>query len=366
MLPCKVMSSRGIGISGLAVGLALSLGKPSLAYGQSDDDRAGARAAAAAGIESYNTGHYAEAYDLLTRAETLVHAPTHMLYMARSAAKLGHLVQAREIYIKVCQEQLVSAAPRAFIDAQQAAVQEQRIIEARLAYLTVTVEGANSSEVKVSIDSRLIPSVLIGVPFPVDPGTHNIVAKASSSALTDTVKASLAEGQSERITLTVRANNSAPVPVAVPTPATSSPQAAAQASPAAPSAPAGAVSNHESNTAKTPALAWVSLGVGAVGAGLGTVFLIQHSSKKSDANSAFNACNANGCTPTEHDNVLSLDKSAATAGTLALVSYGVGAAAITTGLYLVFSSSSKADAPKESARFVPSVGPRFVGATLNF
>lgn len=344
---------------GIAVGFSLSLG-PSIALGQTDDERAGARAAASSGIEAYNAGRYAEAYDLLNRAESLVHAPPHMLYMARAAAKLGRLVQAREIYIKIGQEQLVAAAPRAFIDAQQAAVQEQRALESRLAYLTVTVEAANASNVKVSIDGKTIPNVLMGVPIPVDPGAHNLLATASSGDHSDTVKMTLAEGQRDRVTLTIRPNTAGEAPLAV-APAPAPAQVSSR-----PAAAPPAASTAEASGKKTPVLAWVSLGVGAAGAGLGTVFLIQRSSKKSDADSAFNGCNASVCTQPERDHIKDLDKSAASAGTLALVSYGVGAAALTTGFYLLFSSGSTAEPKKDSARFVPYVGPRFVGATLSF
>jgi len=359
MLRDKFMTRPLISAWAIAVGLLVSLGTIGIAHGQTDDERSGARSAAAAGIEAYNAGRYADAFDLLTRAESLVHAPPHLLYMARSAAKLGHLVQAREIYIKIGQEQLVAAAPRPFIEAQQSATQEQRALEGRLAYLTVKIEGG-ASDTKVAIDSRIIPSVLIGVPIPVDPGPHELVATAVNGDRSDVSKLTLAEGQRDRITLTIRPS-SVPVP-ATATAAPASTPATTQASttPSAPPAPT------TTSGRKAPVLAWVSLGVGAVGAGLGTVFLIQYSSKKSDANAAFNTCNANVCTPAERENVSSLDKSSASAGTLSLVSYGIAGAALTTGLYLMFSSGGSSEPKKDSARFTPYVGPRFVGASVNF
>lgn len=363
MLVSDLMSRPCHQIWGITFGLVLSLGAPSLAYGQSDDDRAGARAAAAAGIEAYNSGRFDNAYDLLNRAESLVHAPTHLLYMARAAAKLGRLVQAREIYIRIGQEQLIAAAPRAFVEAQQAAAQEQRAVEARLSYLTVTVEGASAADAKVSIDARIIPSVLMGVPFPVDPGTHELFATLQSGAHSENTKVTLSEGQRDRISLKIVTNAGNGAPVVASTATTSPTNAATQPATPTTTKPGVAAS---SRVRKSPVLAWVSLGVGTVGAGLGTVFLIQRSSKKGDADSAFNACNPNVCTPAQRDNVASLDKSSASAGTLALVSYGVGAAALTTGFYLLFSSNSDSDPKKDSARFVPTVGPKFVGATLSF
>ncbi len=362
MIFSKVMSCSRFYVLGIALGISLSAGS-GVAFAQTDDERSGARAAAAAGIEAYNSGRFAEAYDLLNRAESLVHAPTHMLYMARAAAKLGHLVQAREIYIKIGQEQLVAAAPRAFIDAQQAATTEQIAVEAKLAYLTVTVEGQNTANAKVSIDSRIIPSVLIGVPIPVDPGAHNLIATATSGDHSDTIKMTLAEGQRDRVALVVRPNSAGEAPPAV-APTTAAPPATQ--TPTAPPPALTPASSGDASGKKTPTLAWVSLGVGAVGAGLGTLFILQSSSKKSDADAAFSACNAKVCTSTERDNIKNLDKSGASAATLALVSYGVGAAALTTGIYLLLSPSSGSEPKKDSARIVPFVGPRFVGATVSF
>ncbi|MGC4067648.1 MAG: hypothetical protein QM784_23970 [Polyangiaceae bacterium] len=151
-------SSSGQFASRLILGAACILLAPSLSVAQTETERAGARAAAEAGLAAYNGGRYAEAYDLLSRAETLVHALPHQLYMARASEKQGQLVRAREIYLKITREQLVAGAPRAFIDAQQAAQQELQAIDARLPYLTISLEGATGSEVRVTMDDKEVPS----------------------------------------------------------------------------------------------------------------------------------------------------------------------------------------------------------------
>src|SRR5579883_2443273 len=50
------------------------------------------------------------------RAEALVHAPTHLLYIARTEAKLGQLVEASETYARIQHEALAPDAPKAFVD----------------------------------------------------------------------------------------------------------------------------------------------------------------------------------------------------------------------------------------------------------
>jgi hypothetical protein len=346
-------------VSTVAIALAINLGLPSSAGAQTDEERAGARAAAGAGIDAYNANHFADAYDLLNRAESLVHAPTHLLYMARSADKLGHLVQAHELYVRITKEQLPANAPRAFIEAQQSALKEQRAIEKRLAYLTVDVKGAPAGSVKVTIDSRTIPDALLGVPFPEDPGNHVIVATGNRGERSDQVQIALAEGKRERVALNVHVDAATPAGSAAPVAA----PAAASPTPT-PVGASPALDQGTGGKSKTPVLAWASIGVGAVGVGLGTLFLIQRSSKTSDADTAFSTCNARGCTAAERDNIHNLDKSASQAGTLSLISYGVGAAALSTGLYLLFTADSKHASAKSS--LVPYVGLGQAGATLKF
>src|SRR4051812_34405429 len=87
----------------LTMALGLSLVAPS-AWAQSDDDRAGARVAATEGVKALNDKRFADAADLFSRAESLVHSPVHLLYLARSQEKLGQLVKARENYTKIIRE----------------------------------------------------------------------------------------------------------------------------------------------------------------------------------------------------------------------------------------------------------------------
>lgn len=364
MIASKFMSLWfGRHVASVAIGLALAVGIPSPCAAQTDDERSGARAAAGAGIAAYNANHFSEAFDLLTRAESLVHAPTHLLYMARSADKLGHLVQAHEIYVKISREQLNAAAPHAFVEAQRSAQQEQLAIERRISYLTINIDGAALANVKVTIDSRSVPNALLGVPFPEDPGNHVLLATTSQGERSDPVKVVLAEGKREQVRLSVHMGGPAPLTPAAPATANTK-QGSAQAS------PSGEKTSLNQGTGSkgkgTPVLAWASLGVGAVGVGVGTVFLIQRGSKNSAADKALNDCNARVCAFAERDHINSLYESAAHAGTFSLISYGVGAAAIATGLYLMFTTNSKTSSATGSLHLVPYVGIGHAGATLQF
>src|SRR5262249_44867150 len=84
------------------------------ASAQSDENRAAARAAATEGARAMSEKRYADAVDLFTRAEALVHAPPHLLYIARALAAQGKLVRAQETYVKIGRETLPPNAPKAF------------------------------------------------------------------------------------------------------------------------------------------------------------------------------------------------------------------------------------------------------------
>ncbi|MGC4087296.1 MAG: hypothetical protein QM756_05190 [Polyangiaceae bacterium] len=143
------------------------------------------------------------------RAEKLVHATPHLLYQARSLVKLGRLVEAHETYLKIQREKLAANAPSAFKRAQVEAEKEIEQVAARLAYATVRVEGAPADGVQVLMDEVELPAAVVGIAFPVDPGTH--VFRAQSGAdKGEPVSARFDEGARQSISLESRSLNRQP------------------------------------------------------------------------------------------------------------------------------------------------------------
>ncbi|HYQ15000.1 MAG TPA: hypothetical protein VEQ58_04570, partial [Polyangiaceae bacterium] len=170
---------------------------------QTKDQKAGARAAAEAGGDAFDNGKYAEAADLFERAERLLHAPPHLLFAARSHVKLGHLVEARELYLTLTREHLPANAPRAFRDAQQLGEKELAAVEPRLAYASVVVQGgAGAANVKVLRNGEPVPPELLGVPTPINPGESSYQAFADDMEST-TTKVNFREGVRETVVLTL-------------------------------------------------------------------------------------------------------------------------------------------------------------------
>jgi hypothetical protein len=319
-------------LGGLVVAGLLTLSMATAAppsFAQSDENRASARALAEQGVQAMTDKRWADAVDLLTRAESLLHAPTFLLYLGRSYAQLGKLVEAQEVYTRLVRESLVAGAPKAFVAAQTEGEKELEALRPRLPLLTIQVPGALVA-VAVTMDGVPVPMALIGVAHPVDPGDHKLQATASGSD-SGIVPVTIKEATAQTVTLSLQ-------PVA--------PAQGARITPAAPAL----------DTALTPALdtaspppsspglrttGFVSGGIAVVGLAMGTVFAIESHSKVSDSQALCprGTCTAAGSSQasTLRSSVDSLNSQATTFGEVSTTGFivgGVAAAAAVTLLLL--------------------------------
>jgi len=345
----------------VALSAAFLVLDPSPARAQTDEQRAAARSLATEGATAFSEGRFKEAVDLFARAETLVHAPPHLLFQARAHERLGQLVRAREAYLKIIKETLPSTAPKAFKDAQAAATTEVQGIEPRIASLTVRVEGAETaSDLAVIVNGAPLPSVLIGVAQPIDPGTYRIEAGATGlRAPSEPV--TLIEGEKKAVVLKLEAAPGA-APLIAPVAAAG---AAAPPPAGATPAPADSVkSSPESDRGDASSGgsglrigSYIAFGVGALGVVGGTVFTLQSTSKRKDADEKFATCGgATGCT---NGNPLSaeveeLDRDADSMQTLGIVGFAIGGVGIAAGVTLFVLSAGGDD--EKQASIEPWVG----------
>src|SRR4051812_40136232 len=341
-------------VASACLGAAL-MGVTTSAVAQSDEQRAGARTLATEGAQAFNEGRFKDAVDLFTKAESLVHAPPHLLFLARAHTKLGQFVKAREAYLKIAKEQLAPNAPQAFRDAQAAAEDERKQVEPHIGRLIIKVEGADSAkDLSVAVDGQPVSSVLLGVPQPMDPGDHTVTATATGFKGAP-ASVSLKDAGVGSVIVKMEVDNSVPPPAA--TPAATPPGAGA----VAPTTPSGAPpSDSGANGSNGMRIgSYVGFGVGAVGVVLGTVFVLKSSSNRKDADAAASKleeqcgalCDAES---PEAKNVANLDDKARSAKTIGIVGYVVGGLGVATGVTL-FILSSKKDEPK-SAFVAPYVG----------
>ena len=338
-----------------AAGILLILA-PIPALAQTDLERAAAREAADTGRSQFEAGRYAEAIDSFSRAQQLVPAPPHLLYLARAQAKIGKLVEAHENYLKITRETLPPRSPKAFIEAENAAEREIETVEARLPSVTIAVQGAPAGEVRVQMDGAPLSAALVGIPFPVDPGQHVFEARGTS-AQSAPVTITLAEGGKETVMLTLRA--SAP-------PTTTEPVAHSSATftsdPLVSDTPHG-------NGVGLRVGSYVAFGVGAVGLGVGVYYLVKSGNTREPATKLYDSCSntAAGCSPLQSQ-IAPIDAEADKQRNIGIGALVVGGVGVATGVTLLVlsASHSTATATHATPHVTPVFGFRSVGLVGTF
>ncbi|WP_437683298.1 hypothetical protein [Sorangium sp. So ce131] len=332
-------------------------------HAQSDQDRAAARSLATQGAEAFTAGRYDEAIDLLNRAEALVHAPTHLLVIARAQARLGRLVAARETYLKIAREELPPAAPSAFKRAQLEAREELTAVEPRIASLRIVLEGAAGRTISVKLDGQPVADALVGVHRPIDPGNHVITATPPGLGPIEQA-VTVADGERKELKIPIPEG-----PAVVPPPdGPGAGQGAGNNGQVGfpPEAPPGA-GERKTNVA----LLGAGIGAAALGVGgvvIGSVFLGMGSATQQDANdlSASRGCEAPGgqgatCTPEVERQIERLDSKAASQRTTAALGLVAGGALLVGGATLiVIELTSKPERPN-AAWIAPYVTPTGLG-----
>jgi tetratricopeptide (TPR) repeat protein len=342
----------------------------SAVFAQTPEERAGARSAARSGLQAYEAGKYADALDLFSRAENLVHAPTHLLYIARANVKLGKLVRAQEAYQQLIREKLAANAPQPFRDAQQSAEQELAAFDSRIPTVTIKITGTtDTSQLKVTMDGKTIPAALVGIPYPADPGTHKFAAVAPGYSAAP-IEKTLAENGREQIELKLKADPNA---VATSTPDASKPTTPDSATTTQPGPKATTVdltTKPETKSNTNRVLAYTALGVGAVGVGAGIYFLLGRNSADDEASKKYEQCRPTKCEgPGEKSAINKLDDEASTKGWLSVMSFSVGGLAAITGITLLIvdsgkSSTASTSTPQSNVRVW--AGPGSLGLTGQF
>lgn len=355
--------ARRLGGAGSVLLLALVA---TTATAQTDEERAGARAAATEGLEAFKAGKWAEASELFGRAEALIHAPTHLLFLARALEKQGKLVKARETYQKLVREALPANAPAAFRSAQASAADELAALEPRVPGLRIRVTGADKpAGLKVVLDGNSINPNLVGVSLPVDPGEHEVAATANGYA-SRVVKVSVKEGQKETIEVPLEAGAPPPAVMGPTEPPQDTPAAAGEPGPAdAPAGPAGKDTGPAEHGGGVPTTAYVAFGVGALGLAAGTLFGLSSSGSRSDADARLAECAA-PCLKTDPAARESqrLYDDAGSAQTLSIVGFGLGAAGIGAGVVLLLLGGDDESARGAAVR--PYAGLGTIGAYGSF
>jgi hypothetical protein len=319
--------------------VALSLLAPMPALAQSDADMATARALAGEGQDALDKQDFATAEDRFRRADTLYHAPTLELGLARAHVGLRHFVTAHEIYERIVREGVPKGSRNdAFKAAVDDAKKELDQVSRQLAWVTIQVTGPSAPE--VTIDGVALAPAALGVKRAIDPGQHVVRATGDGYGAAEK-QLTIAEGGAEKLTFALE-------PGAAPT----APVATATAPTPAPDAPTTAPRSSMQRT-----LGFVALGVGGAGLALGAVTGILAIGKHG---SLSDACKDGVCPPSSQGDLDGYH----TVGTLSTIGFIAGGVGLGAGVVLLLTAPKAA--PQKEAAFTPLVGLGSVGARGRF
>lgn len=307
----------------------------------SEADRASARSLAAEGYDALERKDYPTAVDRFRHADSLVHAPTISVDLARALVGMGKLVEASERYQLVIREGVPKGSPASWRKALEDAQSEAADLEPRLAWVVIHVMGPLDPE--VTIDGVRIPEGAIGARRAADPGSADVRATAPGfDAASQTI--TLKEGEEQTVTLVLKKS---PVEAKAATEPESQPVAPTR---------------KEDEASKLPA--WIAFGIGGAGLVVGSVTGVLALSAHSELEAE---CPTGTCylTPeNEHDTRSDLSRYH-TFGTISGIGFVVGVAGGATGAILLLTGSKSEPASKRAALW-PIVGARQLGVAGRF
>ncbi len=344
--------------------LLCSVLAPASAFAQvSDADKGTARDLTLQGYDALKNKDFAAAADRFSRADSLYHAPTITLGLARARAGLGKLVSAQELYSKVAHESVPADASASFTNAVTDAQRELAELTPRVPGVIINVKGTDA--VKVTLDTTDVPNAALGVRRPADPGKHVIRAVAVGFTPVE-ASITLAEGKVETVNLELKPGaggptSLGPAPAPAGTPAAGPQTAGPVAGPVVIGAQPPPDQPDTSGSARKTA-GFVTLGIGAgfvvVGAAVGGLAVSKHSS-------IAGMC-SNGVCPSSQESTIQAEINTYTAlGNAATGLLAVGGAAAVTGIILVATAPKTPKAPKR-ASITPLLGLGYAGVQGSF
>ena len=138
-----------------------------------------AHALASEARKAYEGGNYARAAELYRLAGELVHAPSLSVREGQSFEKLGRLVEASEAFRRTIEYPLTKESPRPFRIAVEKAQRRLTVLRPKVPKLTLLLASGwdHRPDVTVLLDGIPIPKAAVGVPIPVNPGSHEVIAR---------------------------------------------------------------------------------------------------------------------------------------------------------------------------------------------
>ncbi|HMA94514.1 MAG TPA: tetratricopeptide repeat protein, partial [Polyangiaceae bacterium] len=283
-----------------------------------------------------SAGQYAQACPKFEESYRLDPATGTLLNLAACHEKEGKLASAWAEY----RDAIAAARKDARTDRVTFATERANALEPLLSRLVIDVPAnVRVASLQLNLDGKPLGEASWGTPIPLDPGVHRITAVAPTKKAWDT-EIELGK-KADRKQITVPPLSDLP------------PQNAAASAPEGRPSPE---QNHVPQTSASTAaderrewqrpMGYVVGGLGIVGLGLGTVFLLQRGSKVSDRDAV---CPSGlHCTEAEARQIEDLTQDARKASRLSAVGFAVGGIALVGGAVLVLTAPSGREASTSS------------------
>jgi hypothetical protein len=188
----------------LRVALALLVAASAFApdaYAQTAADMETARALFHEGKELRAKGDLRGALEKLRAAHAAGRTPITGLELARTHELLRELVEAREVALDVARIRVAPDETERSTEARAEAATLAEELRARIPDVTVHVTGVPDGAVPdVTIDGRPMPPPLVGEPFKLDPGTHDVAVLTKDGASSQAT-VTVAERESKQVTI---------------------------------------------------------------------------------------------------------------------------------------------------------------------
>jgi hypothetical protein len=208
LLPRK----RHLALAVLAIAPVLAVPAPALAQPQAAAAADGVHQATAfftKGVELFKAKKYAQALEVFKQSYALLASPNTHLYIARCLAATGDRRGAWLEYDRTAAEAR-TAGPK-YEKVPDVAIQERDDLNPKPALVTVTVQNQDPA-MTVMVGTVPVPPDRWGKPYPMDPGTYDVVVQAPGKP---PVKQSItvAAGEQREATLDAAAGGPVTAPV---------------------------------------------------------------------------------------------------------------------------------------------------------
>ena len=264
-------------------------------------------------------------------ADAIMHVPTTAYEVAKTESMLGMLVEARDLALTTARSAVKPGEPPPFAEARAASQKLADELEARIPSIRVVVKNAENAT--VTIDGEVLPSVAIGLPRRLDPGSHAVIAKSGSSERRINVQVL------EREAKEVPIDFYEPQPLVTPNPTTTTNETTTSTPTTSPSADTG---GHKSPWL---AIGITGLAVGGVSVAIGAVTGTMSLSQTNDI--IKNQCGGGTNCPTSAQSSINSARTLATVSDITFIAGGVVAAAGVVFIVLAATSKSPSHAAAE-------------------